>query len=62
MLKGNDEYVFIRTKDSVAFFDPLQHIEAYRPEKGFADALKGFTYYDAGVVDPDGCCYSKVTY
>lgn len=60
--KESNEYVFIRTKDSVAFFDPLTHIEAYRPEGGFADALKGFNLFDAGVVDPVGCRYAKVTY
>lgn len=62
MKKNSDEYVFIRTGTSVAFFDPLTHIEAYRPEGGFADALKGFNLFDAGVVDPMGCRYSKVTY
>ena len=25
----------------------LTHVEAYRPESGFADALKGFILYEA---------------
>lgn len=57
---AKDEYVFIRTKDSVAFFDPLTHIEAYRPEGGFSDALKGFNLFDAYVVDPSACRYAKI--
>lgn len=60
MKKGSDEYVFIRTKDSVAFFDPLTHIEAYRPQGGFSDALKGFNLFDAHVIDKDACRFAKI--
>jgi hypothetical protein len=61
MIKGSDEYVFIRTKDSVAFFDPLTKVEAYRPEGGFADAIKGFNLFDAGVVDEKACKFAKIS-
>ena len=61
MVKGSDEYVFIRTKDSVAFFDPLTKVEAYRPEGGFADAIKGFNLFDAGVVDEKACKFAKIS-
>ncbi len=61
MVKGEDEYVFIRTKDSVAFFDPLTKVEAYRPEGGFADAIKGFNLFDAGVVDEKACKFAKIS-
>lgn len=57
---ASEEYVFVRTKDSVAFFDPLTEIRPYQPEKGFGDALKGFNLYDAHVVDPTGCYYAQI--
>lgn len=60
MVKGSDEYVFIRTKDSVAFFDPLTKIIPYQPEGGFADAIKGFNLYDAGVIDDKACKFAKI--
>ena len=54
------DYCFIRTGDSVAFFDPLTKIKPYEPEDGFADALKGFSLYDAGVLDSKACKYIKI--
>jgi hypothetical protein len=56
------EYIFVHTKDAVAFFDPLTKNEAYRPEGGFADAVKGFSWYDCGIVDANALCVAKVTY
>lgn len=56
------EYFILRTKEAVSFFDAMVENEAYRPEKGFADAWKGFTLYDAGITDPKGMFWSKVTY
>lgn len=41
-----------RTKRAVAFAKPLTHTEAFRPEKAFADAVKGFILFDAKVVRP----------
>lgn len=48
---GND-LVMIRTKKAIAFANPKVHTEPYRPEKAFADAVKGFALYDATVVRP----------
>ncbi len=56
------EYIFVHTKEAVAFFDPLTKNEAYRPEGGFADAIKGFSWYDAGIVDAKALCVAKVKY
>ena len=56
----NSEYPIIRTTDSVAFFDPLMHIEPYRVEKGFSDCLKGFNLYDCGIVEPKAIRWSKI--
>lgn len=62
MLKNNgEEYVFFRTGDSVAFFDPLTEMEPYRPEKGFSDAIKGINLYDAHVVDKKACKFAQIS-
>lgn len=47
-----DDLVMIRTKKAIAFANPKIHTEPYRPEKSFADAVKGFALYDATVVRP----------
>lgn len=57
-----EEYIFVHTKDAVAFFDPLTKNEAYRPQNGFADCVKGFTWFDAGIVDKNALLVAKVTY
>ena len=41
-----------RTKRSVAFAEQLSEIDAYRPEKRFADAVKGLHLYGAKIVYP----------
>ena len=46
---GATDNIMIRTKRAIAFVNPLTHTEAYRPEKSFADAVKGFILFD-GVV------------
>ncbi len=43
----------VRTKRSIAFAEQLSEIVAYRPEKRFADAVKGLHLYGAKVVYPD---------
>lgn len=42
-----------RTKRAVAFAEQLSEIDAYRPEKRFADAVKGLHLYGAKVVYPN---------
>ena len=42
----------VRTKRAVAFAEQLSEIDAYRPEKRFADAVKGLHLYGAKVVYP----------
>lgn len=49
---GGTDNIMIRTQRAIAFAQPLTHTEAYRPEKKFADAVKGFILYDAKVVRP----------
>ena len=42
----------VRTKRAIAFAEQLSEIEAYRPERRFADAVKGLHLYGAKVVYP----------
>lgn len=42
-----------RTKRAIAFAEQLSDIDAYRPEKRFADAVKGLHLYGAKVVYPN---------
>ena len=49
---GDTDNMMIRTKRAIAFVNPLTHTEAYRPEKSFADAVKGFALFDGKVVRP----------
>lgn len=42
----------MRSKRAIAFAEQLSEIEAYRPEKRFADAVKGLHLYGAKVVYP----------
>ncbi len=56
----NYHQCFIRTKRAVAFAEQISEVEAYRPEKRFADAVKGLHLYGAKVVYPNEfmvlCC------
>ena len=49
---GNNTMAMIRTDNAIAFANPMTHVEPYRPEKSFADAVKGFVLYDAKIVRP----------
>ncbi|MBQ8382633.1 MAG: hypothetical protein IJX47_05430 [Clostridia bacterium] len=42
-----------RTKRAVAFAEQLKSVEAFRPEKRFADAVKGLHLYGAELVYPN---------
>ena len=44
---------FMRTKRAIAFAEQLSEIDAYRPEKRFADAVKGLHLYGADVIYPN---------
>lgn len=50
---GNIHKCIARSKRSVAFAEQLSEIEAYRPEKRFADAVKGLHLYGAKIVYPE---------
>ena len=54
--------IMIRTKRAIAYAKPLTHTEPYRPEKKFADAVKGFILFDAKVVRPKEVININVKY
>lgn len=59
---GTVDNIMIRTQRAIAFAKPLTHTEAYRPEKKFADAVKGFVLFDAKVVRPKEIVNINVKY
>jgi hypothetical protein len=56
-LEYENEYVIhkclMRTKRAIAFAEQLSEIDAYRPEKRFADAVKGLHLYGVKTVYPN---------
>lgn len=42
----------VKTQRAIAFAQGQPHVEPYRPEKGFKDAVKGFVLYGAKIVRP----------
>lgn len=44
--------VQLKTDRAIAFVNPMTHIEPYRPENGFSDAVKGFILYDGIIARP----------
>ena len=59
---GTVDNIMLRTKRAIAFVNPLTHTEAYRPEKSFADAVKGFALFDVKVVRPKEIVNINVKY
>lgn len=55
------ELLTVRTDRAVGFAHPHTHVEPYRPEKGFADAIKGFILFDAMILRPKEIFIAKVT-
>ena len=49
---SGNSLVMVHTDKAIAFVKPVTHTEAYRPEKGFCDAVKGFVLYQARIVRP----------
>ena len=59
---GTYDYCYVRTSKAIAFADQLSKTEAYRPESGFSDAVKGLHLYGAKVVRPKELIVLKCTY
>lgn len=50
------------TTEAISFAGQVTEVEAYRPEKGFSDAIKGLYVYGAKVVQPDAICCLTATF
>lgn len=59
---SSQSLIMARTKKSIAAVLGKAHTEAYRPELGFSDALKGFLLYQAQVVRPKEAYVVPCTY
>jgi len=59
---GATDNIMIRTQRAIAYANPLTHTEPYRPEKKFADAIKGYILFDAKVVRPKEVININVKY
>jgi len=59
---SGNESLMVRTNKAIAFAKPLTHVEAYRPEGAFADAVKGFILYDAKIIRPKEIIVMNVKY
>ena len=58
---GSDYYYLqLKTNKAIAFANPMTHVEAYRPELGFSDAVKGFVLYGTKIVRPKEMIVLKV--
>ena len=47
--------------DAVTFANQITKVEAYRPEKGFSDGMKGLCLSGAKVTIPAALCYCQLT-
>ena len=59
---GATDNMMIRTKRAVAFVNPFNHTEAYRPDNFFADAVKGYALYDGKIIRPKEIININVKY
>lgn len=60
--ENENDLIMLRTKRAVAFVRPYTHIEIYRPEKYFVDAIKGYVIYQAKIVRPKEMVVLNVNY
>ncbi len=51
-----DSEIVAMIPDAVTFANQITHVEAYRPEKGFCDGVKGLCLSGAKVLIPDAVC------
>lgn len=56
------EYIQVKTNRALAFVKPYIHLEPYRVEKHFKDAVKGYALYDGTIVRPKEMIVLKVKY
>ncbi len=49
---GSVDHIMVRTKRAISAAVPKTHTEPYRPERYFADAVKGYSLYGAKIQRP----------
>ena len=49
---GATDLCMLRTKKAISYVHPVTHVEPYRPESYYADALKAFVLFGAKIVHP----------
>lgn len=59
---AGEKLIQLKTDRAIAFVKPMTHTEAYRPEKGFSDAVKGFILFDGKIVRPKEMIVLNVKY
>ncbi|MGI5824516.1 MAG: hypothetical protein ACOX7J_02990 [Bacillota bacterium] len=59
---GAVDLIQLKTDRAIAFCNPMTHTEAYRPEKKFSDAVKGFVLYEGKIVRPKEMVVMNVKY
>jgi hypothetical protein len=50
---GTNWYVLAGTREAISFAGQVSETTAYRPEKRFADAIKGLYVYGRKVIQPN---------
>ncbi len=56
------DLIQLKTDRAIAFVNPMTHTEAYRPERSFSDAVKGFVLFDGKIVRPKEMIVMNVKY
>ncbi len=59
---GDTQKCVMRTTRAIAFAEQFSEIEAYRPERRFADAIKGLHLYGAEVIYPEEIVNLSITF
>lgn len=60
VLSGGGQYAIAGSRIATTYAEQISKVEAFRPEKRFADALKGLHLYGAKVVRPEALVVASV--
>lgn len=59
--KDENQHITVRTSEAIAFANPRVFTKPYSPDRGYSDAIKGYSLYDAMVVRPKEIVDAVVT-
>lgn len=59
---SGNSLIQVKTQRAIAYAQPITHTEAYRPEKGFSDAVKGYILFGSKIVRPKEMVVMNVKY